>query len=41
MLTAGPMGSEGGAERLLLVNCTRVSFTMLGESVRILLAATV
>ena len=31
MLTAGPMGSDGGACRLLWVNCPRVSFTMREE----------
>jgi len=41
MLTAGPIGSVGGASRLLRVNCPRVSFTVRGESVRILLAAIV
>ena len=33
MLTAGPTGSEGGAARLLLVNCTRVSLTIREERV--------
>ena len=37
MLTAGPIGSDGGAFRLLFVNCPRVSFTMRGESVAMLL----
>ena len=41
MLTAGPIESEGGAARLLLVNCPRVSLTIRGESVTMLLKATV
>ena len=41
MLTAGPIGSLGGAFRSLSVNCPRVSFTVLGDSVSVLLAAIV
>ena len=39
--TAGPIGSEGGADKFELVNCARVSFTMCGESVAMFEAATV
>ena len=41
MLTAGPMGSDGGACRLLCVNCPRVSLTSREESVAMLLTAIV
>ena len=41
MLTAGPIGSVGGACRLLWVNCPRVSFTMRDERVAMLLTAMV
>ena len=41
MLTAGPMGSVGSACRLLYVNWPRVSLTVRGESVAMLLTATV
>ena len=41
MLTAGPIGSVGGALRSLNVNCARVSFTVRGESVIVLLNAAV
>src|SRR5262249_23994716 len=41
MLTAGPTGSVGGACRLLKVTCPRVSCTVRGESVNILLTAIV
>ena len=41
MLTAGPIGSVGSACRLLWVNWPRVSLTVRGESVAMLLAATV
>ena len=41
MLTAGPIGSVGSACRLLCVNWPRVSFTVRGESVTMLLTATV
>ena len=34
ILTAGPIGSEGGAFRLLLVNCPRVSLTRRGRERR-------
>ncbi len=39
MLTAGPIGSEGGASKVLLQNCPRVSFTSRGENVATLLNA--
>ena len=41
MLTAGPMGSLTGAWRLLLVNWPRVSFTVRGLMVKMLLTAMV
>ena len=41
MLTAGRWDRSAGACRLLFVNCPRVSFTMRGESVAMLLTATV
>ncbi len=36
MLTAGPIGSVGGAFRSLYANCARVSLTVRGESVQVL-----
>ena len=39
MLTAGPIGSLGSACNALRVTCTRVSFTVIGESVSVLLTA--
>ena len=41
MLTAGPIGSVGGAARSPCANCARVSSTVRGESVSVLLTATV
>src|SRR3954454_11924749 len=41
MLTAGPTGSDGGAFRSLLVSWARVSLTVRGDNVAILLAARV
>src|SRR5471030_74362 len=41
MLTAGPMGSVGGALRSLNAYCARVSFTVRDESVSVLLNASV
>ncbi len=39
MLTAGPIGSVDGALRSLYVNCARVSLTVRGDSVQVLLTA--
>ena len=39
MLTAGPIGSVGGACRSLWVNCARVSLTVRDASVSVLLTA--
>src|SRR5438876_7376251 len=41
MLTAGPNGSVGGAFKSPCDTCARVSFTVLGESVIVLLKAIV
>ena len=41
MLTAGPIGSVGGACRSLWANCARVSSTVRGDSVSVLLTAIV
>ena len=41
MLTAGPIGSVGGAFRSLYANCARVSLTVRGDSVSVLLTAIV
>src|SRR6185437_15554199 len=39
MLTAGPMGSDGGAFKSLFQNWARVSFTARGDRVKTLLSA--
>ena len=39
MLTAGPIGSEGGALKSLRANCARVSSTVRAESVKVLPSA--
>src|SRR4051794_27019662 len=40
MLTAGPIGSDGGAFRSPCTNCARVSSTVRADSVHVLLRAT-
>src|SRR5688572_26844257 len=39
MLTAGPIGSEGGALRRLCANCARVSNSTVGETTKVLPSA--
>ena len=40
MLTAGPIGSDGGAFQIAVGNWARVSLTVLAEIVSVLLKAT-